>query len=441
MPVHEMDGIIHDDKIRQLEEMMHSEEQQTLNPLDMVHAQMDKAARHLRCDPNLIEKLKHAERSLMVSVPVLMDDGTLKVFKGFRVQHSTVRGPAKGGIRFHPIVDLDEVTALAAWMTWKCAVMNIPFGGAKGGVQCNPKEMSGGEIERLTRRFTAEILSLIGPDKDIPAPDVNTNAQIMAWMMDTYSMQVGHTVPGVVTGKPIDIGGSEGRSESTGRGVVFTILEAAGRLGMKLDGTTAAIQGFGNVGAAAAKYLGREGVRITAVSTSKGGIYCDRGIDIRALQDYYIKNATLTGFQGYDSISNDELLALPCDILVPAAMENAIHKGNADGVKAKILAEGANGPVTPIADEILKDKGVFIIPDILANAGGVTVSYFEWVQDLQNYFWNEEEINDKLRMLMVSAFKKVISIAEENKVDNRTAAQMLGIGKVVEATRLRGLYP
>ncbi len=420
---------------------MHAEELTKMNPLDMVLAQIDKADRYLRCDPNLIEKLKHAERSLIVSVPVIMDDGRLKVFKGFRVQHNTVRGPAKGGIRFHPNVDLDEVTALAAWMTWKCAVMNIPFGGAKGGVQCNPKEMSTKEIEHLTRRFTAEILSFIGPDKDIPAPDVNTNAQIMAWMMDTYSMQVGHSVPGVVTGKPIDIGGSEGRSEATGRGVVFTILEAAKKLGMELYGASAAIQGFGNVGAAAAKHLYRKGVKITAVSTSKGGIYCDRGIDIQALQDYYRKNATLIGFHGYDTITNEELLTMDCDILVPAAMENSVHKGNADGIKAKILAEGANGPVTPIADEILKDKGVFIIPDILANAGGVTVSYFEWVQDLQNYFWNEEEINEKLRMLMVSAFNKVMSIAEETGVDNRTAAQMLGIGRVVEATRVRGLYP
>jgi glutamate dehydrogenase (NAD(P)+) len=263
----------------------------------------------------------------------------------------------------------------------------------------------------------------------------------MAWMMDTYSMQVGHSVPGVVTGKPIDIGGSEGRSEATGRGVVFTIFEASKKLGIELYGATAAIQGFGSVGASAAKHLYREGVKITAVSTSKGGVYCDRGIDVHALQDYYRKNATLIGFQGHDTITNEELLAMDCDILVPAAMENAIHRDNAGGVKAKILAEGANGPVTPIADEILKDKGVFIIPDILANAGGVTVSYFEWVQDLQNYFWNEEEINDKLQMLMVGAFKKVMAIAQETGVDNRTAAQMLGIGRVVEATRLRGLYP
>jgi glutamate dehydrogenase (NAD(P)+) len=420
---------------------MHAEELKKMNPLDMVLAQIDKAAKYLRCDPNFIEKLKHAERSLMVSVPVMMDDGKLKIYKGFRVQHNTVRGPAKGGIRFHPNVDLDEVTALAAWMTWKCAVMNIPFGGAKGGVQCNPKNMSKGEIERLTRRFTAEIIGFIGPDKDIPAPDVNTNAQIMAWMMDTYSMQVGHSVPGVVTGKPIEIGGSEGRSEATGRGVVFTILEATKKLGMDLYGSSAAIQGFGNVGAAAAKHLYREGVKIKAITTSKGGIYCDRGIDLQDLQDYYRKNATLIGFHGYDTITNEELLTIDCDILIPAAMENAIHKGNANEVKARILAEGANGPVTPIADEILKDKGVFIIPDILANAGGVTVSYFEWVQDLQNYFWNEEEINDKLRMLMVSAFRKVMVIAEETGVDNRTAAQMLGIGRVVEATRVRGLYP
>lgn len=420
---------------------MHSNEDSKQNPLEMVHTQIEKAARYLNADPNLIEKLKHAERSLLVSVPVVMDDGRLRVFRGFRVQHNTVRGPAKGGIRFHPDVGLDEVTALAAWMTWKCAVMNIPFGGAKGGVECNPKEMSAGEIERLTRRFTAEIISFIGPDRDIPAPDVNTNSQIMAWMMDTYSMQVGHSVPGVVTGKPIEIGGSEGRSEATGRGVVFTVIEAARKLGIDLNGASAAIQGFGNVGASAAKYLEREGVRITAVSTSKGGVYCSRGIDIEALQDYYRENASLAGFQGGDAITNEELLSLDCDILVPAAMENAITKSNAAGVRARVLAEGANGPVTTAADEILHDKGVFVIPDILANAGGVTVSYFEWVQDLQNYFWNEHEINEKLRMLMVNAFNKVVAIAEDAGVDNRTAAQMLGIGRVMEATRLRGLYP
>jgi glutamate dehydrogenase (NAD(P)+) len=420
---------------------MHSDEATRLNPLEMVHTQLDKAARHLKADPNLVEKLRYAERALLVSVPVVMDDGRLKVFRGFRVQYNTVRGPAKGGIRYHPNVGLDEITALAAWMTWKCAVMNIPFGGAKGGVQCNPKQMSAGEIERLTRRFTAEILSFIGPDRDIPAPDVNTNSQIMAWMMDTYSMQMGHSVPGVVTGKPIEIGGSEGRSEATGLGVVYTIFEAARKLGMDLSGATAAIQGFGNVGASAAKHLCRAGVKITAVSTSKGGVYCDRGIDINALQNYYREHASLAGFQGLDVITNEELLSVDCDILIPAAMENAIHRDNATKVRAKILAEGANGPVSPVADEILNDRGVFIIPDILANAGGVTVSYFEWVQDLQNYFWNEDEINEKLRMLMVSAFNKVTAIAEDAGVDNRTAAQMLGIGRVIEATRLRGLYP
>lgn len=420
---------------------MHAKEDNKQNPLEMVLTQIDKAARYLKADPNLIEKLKHAERSLLVSVPVVMDDGRLKVYRGFRVQHNTVRGPAKGGIRFHPDVGLDEVTALAAWMTWKCAVMNIPFGGAKGGVECNPKEMSAGEIERLTRRFTAEIISFIGPDRDIPAPDVNTNSQIMAWMMDTYSMQVGHSVPGVVTGKPIEIGGSEGRSEATGRGVVFTVTEASRKLGIDLNGASAVIQGFGNVGASAAKYLKREGVKIKAVSTSKGGVHCERGIDIEALQDYYRENASLIGFQGLDAITNEELISLDCDILVPAAMENAITESTAAEVRARIVAEGANGPVTPAADEILHDKGVFVIPDILANAGGVTVSYFEWVQDLQNYFWNEDEINEKLRMLMVNAFNKVVAIAEQASVDNRTAAQMLGIGRVMEATRLRGLYP
>lgn len=412
-----------------------------INPWEMVLAQIDKAAQYIRCDQDIIEKLRHSERALMVSVPVRMDDGRIKVYKGFRVQYNTVRGPAKGGVRYHPEVNLDEVTALAAWMTWKCAVMNIPFGGAKGGVQCNPKEMSSGELERLTRRYTAEIINFIGPDKDIPAPDVNTNAQIMAWIMDTYSMQVGHTVPGVVTGKPLAVGGSEGRSEATGRGVVFTIIEAAKKLGLRLDGATAAVQGLGNVGAAAAKHLAREGVKVTAISTSRGGIYCDRGLELPAVLEHYRINGNLKGFPGADQLTNDELLGLPCDILVPAAMENAIHKGNADSIRARILAEGANGPVTPIADEILREKGVFIIPDILANAGGVTVSYFEWVQDLQNYFWDETEINEKLRQIIVTAFDKVMAIAEELGVDNRTAAQVLGIGRVAEAVMLRGLYP
>jgi glutamate dehydrogenase (NAD(P)+) len=420
---------------------MLSKDSKKMNLLDMVLAQLDKAAKYLEYNDNLLEKLRHAEKALLVSVPVIMNDGRLKVFRGLRVQYNTVRGPATGGIRFHPDVDLDEMTALAALMTWKCAVMNIPFGGANGGVQCNPKEMSNYELERLTRRFTAEIIDFIGPDKDIPAPDVNTNSQIMAWMMDTYSMQIGHSVPGVVTGKPVSIGGSEGRSESTGRGVVFMIVEAAKRMGMILDGATAVIQGFGNVGAATAKYLILEGVKIIAVSTSTGGVYSEKGIDPSALQEYYRKNATLLGFAGCEYVTNEELIALPCDILVPAALENSIHKDNAANVKARLLAEGANGPVTPIADEILKEKGVFIIPDILANAGGVTVSYFEWVQDLQNYFWNENEINNKLQMIMVGAFKKVMSIAEEFKIDNRTAALVLGIGRVAEAARVRGIYP
>ena len=412
-----------------------------INPWQMVLAQIDKAEKQLKCDPNLIEKLKHPERSLLVSVPVRMDDGRIKVFKGFRVQHSTVRGPAKGGIRFHPDVDLDEVTALAAWMTWKCAVVNIPFGGAKGGVECDPAELSLGELERMTRRYTAEIFSFIGPDRDIPAPDVNTNPQIMAWMMDTYSMQVGHVVPGVVTGKPIAIGGSEGRSNATGLGVVFMVIEAAKKLRMKLDRATAAIQGFGNVGSSAARSLAREGVRIVAVSDRTGGLYCESGINPFELQRHFLRKGMIADFPGCDKITNEELLALSCDILVPAAMENVIHRENSVRVQAKILAEGANGPVTPIADEILKDKGVFVIPDILANAGGVTVSYFEWVQDLQNYFWNEAEINNRLRQLMVSAFKKVMALADEHRVDNRTAALMLGIGRVVEALELRGLYP
>lgn len=412
-----------------------------INPWEMVQAQIDKAVRHIECDPNMIEKLRHPERSLLVSVPVRMDDGRTKVFKGYRVQHSTVRGPAKGGIRFHPSVDIDEVTALAAWMTWKCAVMNIPFGGAKGGVECTPSELSMGELERLTRRYTAEIMDFIGPDRDIPAPDVNTNPQIMAWIMDTYSMQMGRAVPGVVTGKPIAIGGSEGRSEATGRGVVYMIQEAAKKLRIRLEGATAVIQGFGNVGGSVAMNLFREGVKIIAIGRSKGGYYCEAGINPFELQRYFAEQKVFEGFPGCDMITNEELLALKCDMLVPCAMENVIHRGNAGKVNTLILAEGANGPVTPIADEILYDKGVFILPDILANAGGVTVSYFEWVQDLQNYFWNEAEINNRLRQIMTTSFKQVMAIAESKRIDNRTAASVLGIGRVVEASQLRGLYP
>ncbi len=414
---------------------------QKINPWEMVLAQIDKAQKHLECDPNMIEKLRHPERSLLVSVPVRMDNGRIRVFKGFRVQHSTVRGPAKGGIRYHPSVDLDEVTALAAWMTWKCAVMNIPFGGAKGGVECDPAELSPCELERLTRRYTAEIFSFIGPDRDIPAPDVNTNPQVMAWLMDTYSMQVGHSVPGVVTGKPIAIGGSEGRSDATGLGVVYMVVEAAKKLKLNLEKATAAIQGFGNVGGSAARNLHQAGVKVIAISDKDGGYYCNGGIDPFALQRHFVKNGTLKGFPGCEDISNEELLALPCDVLVPAALENVIHRGNAGSIRARMIAEGANGPVTPIADEILREKGIFVIPDILANAGGVTVSYFEWVQDLQNYFWNEAEINKRLRQIMAVAFEKVMAIGEEKKIDNRTAAQVLGIGRVVEAQQLRGLYP
>jgi glutamate dehydrogenase (NAD(P)+) len=413
-----------------------------INPWEMVQAQIDKALKHFDYDPNMIEKLRYPERSLLVSVPVRMDDGRIRVFKGYRVQHSTVRGPAKGGTRYHPSVALDEVTALAAWMTWKCAVMNIPFGGAKGGVECTPAELSMGELERMTRRYTAEIMSFIGPDRDIPAPDVNTNPQIMAWMMDTYSMQMGHAVPGVVTGKPIAIGGSEGRSEATGRGVVYMIIEAAKKLRIKLDGATAAVQGFGNVGSSVARNLFREGVKIIAISRSKGGYYCEAGINPYELQRHFAEGKTLyDGFADCDRITNEELLTLKCDILVPSAMENVIHRENAGSIQTRILAEGANGPVTPIADEILYDKGVFILPDILANAGGVTVSYFEWVQDLQNYFWNEAEINNKLRQIMTTSFKQVMTIAEEKRIDNRTAANVLGIGRVAEASQLRGLFP
>ncbi|HWI40046.1 MAG TPA: Glu/Leu/Phe/Val dehydrogenase [Verrucomicrobiae bacterium] len=412
-----------------------------MNPWEMALAQIDKAQQFLETDPNLIARLKHAERALIVSVPVRMDDGSVRIFKGYRVQHSTVRGPGKGGIRYHPDVDLDEVTALSAWMTWKCAVINLPFGGAKGGVQCDPKQLSTGELERLTRRFTTEIMNFIGPDRDIPAPDVNTNPQVMAWVMDTYSMNRGRAVPGVVTGKPLSIGGSEGRGEATGRGVVYMVVEAARRIGLRLEGATAAVQGFGNVGYSAARSLQSEGVRVVAVSTEQGGVHCAAGIDPAALKAHIERTGSIEGFPGAEPISNAELLQLECDILVPAALENVIHRGNAERVRARIVAEGANGPVTPVADEILRDRGVFIIPDILANAGGVTVSYFEWVQDLQNYFWNEDQVLARLREMMTASFRDVMALAEKHRTDNRTAALILGIGRVAEALRVRGIYP
>jgi glutamate dehydrogenase (NAD(P)+) len=363
------------------------------------------------------------------------------VFSGYRVQHDQTLGPTKGGIRFHHEVNLGEVAALAMWMTWKCSLLNLPYGGAKGGVCCFPEEMSSREMERLARRYTTEILSMIGPEKDIPAPDMYTNEQTMAWIMDTYSNFIGYAVPGVVTGKPIAVGGSLGRREATGRGVAHTVRMALEKLNLGIDHPTAAVQGFGNVGSVTAKFLHQQGIRVVAVSDVQGGIHDPRGLDIPRLLSYVADRGTVVGFDDLDAIDNKDLLELDVDILVPAALANVITEHNADKIKAKILAEGANGPVTPEADEILQKKGVFIIPGILANAGGVVVSYFEWVQDIQHLFWTEEQVNEKLSYLMGRAFEEVYQVSTNKNVDNRTAAMMIGVGRVASAKMLRGLYP
>jgi glutamate dehydrogenase (NAD(P)+) len=399
------------------------------------------AADHLNLDPGIREKLKWPKREMTVHFPVKMDDGTIKVFVGHRVQHNVTRGPAKGGIRYHPEVSLEEVRALAALMTWKCAVVNLPFGGAKGGVKCDPKKMSLRELEGLTRRYTTEISLLLGPESDIPAPDVYTNAQTMAWIMDTYSMHKGYSVPGVVTGKPISIGGSLGRNEATARGCVFTVQEAARLLGMGLDGATAVVQGYGNAGSIAAMLLGEIGVRIIAVSDSRGGVFNPSGIDpIKALE-HKGKTGSVATFPEADRLGNEELLELPCDILVPAALEGVINRENAPRIKARILAEAANGPTMPEADPILFANNVFVIPDILANAGGVTVSYFEWVQNLEMLHWSEDDVNRRLKDIMVRSFHEVKDIAARGRVDMRTAAYILAVGRVAEATLVRGVYP
>jgi len=399
------------------------------------------AADHLHLDPGIREKLKWPKRELTVHFPVKMDDGTIKVFVGHRVQHNVTRGPAKGGIRYHPDVTLEEVRALAALMTWKCAVVNVPFGGAKGGVKCDPKKMSLRELEGLTRRYTTEISLLLGPESDIPAPDVYTNAQTMAWIMDTYSMHKGYSVPGVVTGKPISIGGSLGRNEATARGCVFTIQDAAQHLGVDLCRATAAVQGYGNAGSIAAMLLGALGVRIIAVSDSRGGTFNPRGIDpIKALE-HKGKTGSVATFPQADRISNEELLELPCDILIPAALEGVITRENAPRIKTRIMAEAANGPTMPEADPILFANNVFVIPDILANAGGVTVSYFEWVQNLEMLHWSEDDVNRRLKEIMVRSFHEVKEIAARERVDMRTAAYILAVGRVAEATLVRGVYP
>jgi glutamate dehydrogenase (NAD(P)+) len=402
--------------------------------------EFDGAARLLGLDPGIWKILTHPKRQITVSCPVQMDNGEIEVFTGYRVQYNITLGPAKGGIRYHPDVTLDEVTALAAWMTWKCAVAHVPFGGGKGGVVCDPTRMSRRELEALTRRYVAEIIDAIGPEKDVPAPDVNTNDQIMAWIMDTYSMHVGHTATAVVTGKPIEMGGSLGRREATGRGVMIVTREAAQHLNLDIKGATVAVQGFGNVGSVSADLLSKIGVKIVAVTDWKGGVYNDKGLDIAKLLDYARQHKTIDGFPGGEAIDNEKLFALDVDVLVPAALENQITLENAGSIKARIVAEGANGPTTPEAHRLLHERGVFVIPDILANAGGVTTSYFEWVQDRHGYFWTENEVNSRLEDKMVEAFKDVLQTSIKYKTDMRTAAYIVAINRVATVTRMRGMY-
>jgi glutamate dehydrogenase (NAD(P)+) len=404
-------------------------------------AQLDSVASRIGLDSDIHERLRYPRRALVVSIPVRMDTGKTNVFMGYRVHHNTVLGPTKGGLRYDLDVNLGEVTALAMLMSWKCALMSLPYGGAKGGVRCNPRSLSLQERENLTRRYTAEVILMIGPDLDIPAPDLGTDEQTMAWVMDTYSMTQGKSVPGVVTGKPLIVGGSAGRREATGRGIVYVLYQAAKRLGQEVRGRKVIIQGFGNVGAVAARLLWRDGAVIVGVSDVGGGIWNERGIDIRALEAHVVETGTVMGFPGTESVTNSELLEQPCDILIPAAVGSQIHQGNAERIRASIVAEGANGPTTPEADRLLRERGVTVIPDILANAGGVVVSYFEWVQGLQYYFWRETEIVARLQELMTRAFNRVWAIASKEGVDLRTAALMEGVRRVAEGYRVRGLYP
>jgi glutamate dehydrogenase (NAD(P)+) len=410
------------------------------NPWESQRARFDLAAQKLNLDEGLWRVLRYPNRELTVYIPVQMDDGHLEVFTGFRVQHSIARGPAKGGIRYSPDVTLDEIRALASWMTWKCAVVNIPFGGAKGGVICDPHKMSMGELERMTRRYTAELIEFIGPEKDVPAPDVNTNEQVMAWMMDTYSMHMRQTVTAVVTGKPINIGGSRGRREATGRGVMIVCDEAIKKLGLSREGSRVIVQGFGNVGSNAALLMYEAGYKVIGIAEVGGGLYNKTGIDLRALSEYRQKHGTIHRFPGAESYDPAELLTAECEILIPAATENVITTRNVDRVKCRILAEGANGPTTSAADDVLAEKKVFVIPDILANAGGVTTSYFEWVQDRQGYFWKESVVNEQLDTIMKSSFEDVVRYAETHQVNNRIAAYMLAIDRVAYTIRQRGIY-
>lgn len=412
-----------------------------LNPFSIAMRQFDRAAEHMKLDLGLREVLRRPRRALTLSLPVKMDDGSVKVFEAYRVQHNSSRGPCKGGIRYHPGVTYDEVKALAAWMTWKCATVNIPFGGAKGGIVCDPKHLSRNELEKLTRRYAYEISPLIGPDTDIPAPDVYTDSQVMAWIMDTYSMTRGHITPSVVTGKPLFLGGSQGRNEATARGCMFVIEAACKVAGLRLKGATIAIQGFGNAGSIAAELLAQRGAKIIAVSDSRGGILNRKGLDIKAVVLHKDKTGSVTACKGSQDIGNEALLQLDCDILVPAALENQITIANADRIRAKIVAEAANGPTTPGADAILHKKGIMVLPDILANAGGVTVSYFEWVQDLQELFWDEDDVNRRLEKIMIRAFDDVHKTAQKYKVDMRTGAYILALDRVAMATKWRGIWP
>ena len=410
------------------------------NPWESQRARFELAARKLNLEEGVWKILSYPNREIIVHIPVSMDDGHLEVFTGFRVQHSIARGPGKGGIRYAPDVTLDEVRALAAWMTWKCAVVNIPFGGAKGGVICNPHKMSMGELERMTRRYTAELIDFIGPEKDVPAPDVNTNEQTMAWIMDTYSMHMRQTVTAVVTGKPVNIGGSRGRREATGRGVWVVCDEACKKLGLSPASSRVIVQGFGNVGSNAAQLMHQAGYKVIGIVEVGGGLYNKNGIDVNALVDYRQKQGTVQGFTGAEKADPAELLTTECEILIPAATENQITSRNVNNIKCRILAEGANGPTTSAADEVLADKGVFVIPDILANAGGVTTSYFEWVQDRQGYFWKEEVVNEQLDSIMKSSFQDVVRYAETHHVHNRIAAYMLAIDRVAYTIKQRGIY-
>ena len=416
-----------------------STEQET-NPWLAAEARFDEAADRLNLDDGMCKVLRSPTKEITVHIPVQLDDGRIEVFTGYRVQHSIARGPGKGGIRFGPDVTLDEVRALASWMTWKCAVVNIPFGGAKGGVICDPHLLSDGELERVTRRYTAEIIEFLGPERDVPAPDVNTNDRVMAWIMDTYSMHVRHTTTAVVTGKPIDLGGSKGRTEATGRGCMIVTLKALKKLGLAPENTRVVIQGFGNVGGMAAQLMARVGFKIICIIEYDAAVYNPNGLDIAALMEHKKETGSVRDYQNGETMDRHEALFLPCDVLIPAAHENEITSATAPHLRCKILCEGANGPTTPLADPILRDKKIFVIPDILANAGGVTVSYFEWVQDRQGFFWNEDLINTRLEEIMVASFDAVVSYAEKHGVNNRTAAYMLALDRVAFCIKLRGIY-